>query len=232
MFRRAVTFAATRRKAAVAALLGLVALSAALGQAPPDPGWPDARPELSQYQCKPRDDRPEPTTDAERLRFESRARYAVYLPAFLARVGGTMATELLMPVDGVTLSQVSDTYGAARSGNRGHEGVDIFAARGTPVRAAAPGFVYRIDDVSLGGLTVTVVGDGGARYFYTHLDAVDEALLEGQRVETDTVLGYVGNSGNAAGTPTHLHFGVYLGEAENLCAWNAIDPLPLLIDRE
>lgn len=212
---------------AAAAVLGL-----AFAQTLPDPNWADLRPHLADYQCAPRGDGPEPASEAERLRFEMRARYAGLMPLFLARVGPDMVDRLLMPVEGVRVSQVADTFGAARGGGRGHDGVDIFAARGTPVRAVAPGFVYRIDDLSLGGLSVTVVGDGGVRYFYTHFDSVPEDLLEGQRVETDTVIGYVGNSGNAATTPTHLHLGVYLGEPENLCAWVAIDPLPLLVDRD
>ncbi len=220
-------------RTALAVVLLVAAFNgAALAQSVPDPDWPDLRPELRQYQCPPNADRPEPTTEAERVRFENRAQYAGFLPLFLARVGETMPQQLFMPVDGVRVSQVADTYGAPRAGNRGHEGVDIFAPRGTPVRAAAAGYVYRIDDVSLGGLTVTVVGDGGVRYFYTHLDSVPAELVEGQRVETDTVIGFVGNSGNAAGTLPHLHLGVYLGEAGDLCAWNAIDPLPLLVDRE
>ena len=205
---------------------------AALAQSLPDPNWADLSLHLTNYQCGPRDAQPEPTTEAERLRFEMRARYAELLPAFLARVGPNMADRLLAPVEGVRVSQVAATFGAPRAGNRTHDGVDIFAPRGTPVRAAAPGFVYRLDDLSLGGLSVTVVGDGGVRYFYTHFDSLPEDLKEGQRVETDTVIGYVGNSGNAATTPTHLHFGVYLGEPDNLCAWRAIDPLPLLVDRD
>ena len=96
--------------------------------------------------------------------------------------------------------------------------------------AAASGWVYRITDQTLGGLSVTVIGDGGVRYYYTHLEAVNEELREGQYVDVGHELGYVGNDGNAAGTPTHLHFGVYVGEEDDLCEWNAIDPLPLLID--
>lgn len=220
------------RQISVAALSALTVLGAAYAQTLPDPDWEDLRPHLADYQCAPRPAGPEPASEAERLRFEMRARYAGLMPAFLARVGPNMADALLMPVDGVRVSEVADTYGAPRGGGRVHEGVDIFAPRGTAVRAAAPGFVYRIDDLSLGGLSVTVVGDGGVRYFYTHFDSVPENLEEGQRVEADTVIGYVGNSGNAATTPTHLHFGVYLGESENLCGWAAIDPLPLLVDRD
>jgi len=214
------------------ALCAALALSgAACAQSLPDPEWTDLSPQLAEYQCKPRGDEPEPASEAERARFEMRARYAALMPAYLARVGPNMADQLLQPVEGVRVAQVADTYGAPRAGHRTHDGVDIFAPRGTPVRAAAPGFVYRIDDLSLGGLSVTVVGDGGVRYFYTHFDSVPESLREGQRVETETVIGFVGNSGNAASTPTHLHFGVYLGEPDNLCAWQPINPLPLLVDR-
>ena len=155
-------------------------------QALPDPAWPDQRPQLLDYQCPDRSDvdaagnpAEDPSlTDAERARFAMRARYRDYFPLYLARVGPDPVTELVMPVDGVTLSQIADTYGAPRW-DRSHEGVDIFAPRGTPVRASAPGFVYRIDDLSLGGLSVTIMGDGGARYFYTHFESVPVELLGG-----------------------------------------------------
>jgi peptidoglycan LD-endopeptidase LytH len=199
----------------------------------PDPAWPVLRPEFEGYVCESRssDPPPEPRNEAERARFEMRARYRSVLPAFFAVVGPEPARELVMPVDGLSVAQVANTFGAPRSENRGHDGQDLFAPRGTLVRAAAAGFVYRIDDLSLGGLSVTVVGDGGVRYFYTHFEAVHEDLVEGQRVEVGDPIGYVGNSGNAAGTPTHLHLGVYHGTEDDPCAWEAIDPLPLLVDR-
>lgn len=220
-----------------AVVLGAALLHAlapyARAQTLPDPSWPVLRPEFVGYVCESRPDAPppEPRTEAERARFEMRARYREVLPAFFAVVGSEPAPVLVMPVDGLQVAQVANTFGAPRAGNRGHEGQDLFAPRGTPIRAAAAGFVYRIDDLSLGGLSVTVVGDGGVRYFYTHLEGVYEELREGQRVEVGDPLGYVGNSGNAAGTPPHLHFGVYLGSDDDPCAWNAVDPLPLLVDR-
>ena len=214
----------------------VVGLSAAWAQVPPDPGHPDMRPELHDYVCPARDldedddPPPEPRSEAERLRWESRARYRQFFPAYLARVGPDPATELLMPVDGVSVGQVAETFGAPRW-DRSHEGIDIFAPRWTPVVSAAPGYVYRITDLTLGGLSVTVIGDGGVRYYYTHLEDVAEDLVEGQAVAAGDLMGYVGNDGNAATTPTHLHFGVYVGEEDDLCEWNAINPLPLLIDR-
>lgn len=225
------TLSAQAARRLLAACWLALAAGATCAQTLPDPAWPDLRPELHAYLCPVGDgQQPVATTEAERLRFEMRARYRDYLPAFLARVGAQPAAVLLMPVEGVRVANVAATFGASR-GNRPHDGIDIFAPRGTPVRAAAPGFVYRIDDLSLGGLSVTVVGDGGVRYFYTHFDSVPETLVEGQYVDVETLIGFVGNSGNAASTPTHLHLGMYLGEADDLCAWRAVDPLPLLIDR-
>jgi len=220
------------RRAGVAALAALAAAlwGSAVAQALPDPAFPVLRPAFVDHVCEAGDP-PVARTEAERARFAMRARYRAFLPAFFARVGDTPDAVLLMPVDGVRVAQVADTWGAPRGGGRRHEGQDLFAPRGTPVRSATPGFVYRIDDLSLGGLSVTIVGEGGRRYFYTHFDAVPDDLAEGQRVGVDTVIGFVGDSGNAAGTPPHLHLGVYDGSEDDPCAWEAIDPLPLLVDR-
>ena len=223
------------REARVLIVAVVAALTAAWAQVPPDPDYPDMRPELHDYLCPARRSGadgppPEPRSEAELLRWESRARYRQFFPAYLARVGSEPATQLLMPVDGVNVRQVAETFGAPRW-DRSHEGIDIFAPRWTPVVSAAPGFVYRITDLTLGGLSVTVIGDGGVRYYYTHLEDVAEDLVEGQAVAAGDLLGYVGNDGNAATTPTHLHFGVYVGEEDDLCEWNAINPLPLLVDR-
>ncbi len=148
----------------------------------------------------------------------------VTLPLELARLSAQPPDEvLLMPVEGVRLSQIADTWGAPRTGGRAHQGQDIFAPLGTPITSATEGYVVRITDRTLGGNSVFVLGAGDRRYYYTHLDAFAEGLSVGERVGPDTVLGYVGNTGNAASTPPHLHFGVY-------AAGGAIDPLPLLSD--
>ena len=208
----------------------LAAAAVAGAQAIPDERYPILRPQFLGFECPVRD-QPEPRDEAERARFEMRARYRTVLPEYLARVPDEADTVWIVPVDGVRVRDVADTWGAPRSGGRRHEGQDLFAPRGTIVRAAAPGFVYRIDDLSLGGLSVTILGGGGVRTFYTHLDAVARGLREGVWVEVGTPLGFVGNSGNAASTPPHLHLGIYLGEGDDPCAWRAVDPLPLLVDR-
>lgn len=216
---------------AVVSALALASLTAvAWAQVLPDASFPDLHPEFALHVCPPPQNPPVARTEAERARFEMRARYRTVMPAFYAKVGPDPDPVLLMPVDGVRVSQVTDTWQAPRGGGRLHDGQDIFAPRGTPVRSATAGFVYRIDDLSLGGLSVTVIGDGFKRYFYTHFDAVPDDLREGQFVTTDTVIGFVGTSGNAAGTPPHLHFGVYGGDPW-ACEWQPIDPLPRLVDR-
>ena len=131
---------------------------------------------------------------------------------------------LAMPLEDVTKRQISDTWGAPRGTGRSHEGQDIFAPKGTPVLSATRGFVYNIGENNLGGQTVSVIGAGGRVYYYAHLDKYAPGLEEGDRVTTNTVLGYVGTTGNAQGTPPHLHFGIYTGSG-------AINPLPLLTDR-
>jgi len=132
--------------------------------------------------------------------------------------------QLAMPVEGVSKSQIADTWHVPREGDRLHEGQDIFARRGTLVLSATDGYVVRIGENSLGGQTVSVIGAGGRIYYYAHLDSYAANLSTGDHVTTQTVLGYVGNTGNAAGGPTQLHFGVY-GRG------GALNPLPLLTDR-
>lgn len=174
---------------------------------------------------------PPPSSEAEAAERKRREAYRDVFPAYVAAAGPVRATHLLVPVDGVRVAQIADTWGAPRGGGRRHEGQDLFAASGTPVRAAAPGFVWRIGERTLGGLTVTVVGGGGVRYYYAHLSAYG-GIREGDPVVVDDVLGYVGNTGNAVSTPPHLHFGAYVSDdPDDPCAWDAVDPLPLLVDR-
>ena len=132
--------------------------------------------------------------------------------------------KLAMPVDGVEKAAIANTWHAPRDGTRLHKGQDIFAPRGTAIFSATEGYVARIGENSLGGQTVSVIGAGGRVYYYAHLDSYALQLNEGDFVTTKSVLGYVGTTGNAAGTPPHLHFGVY-------APTGATNPLPLLSDR-
>jgi len=131
---------------------------------------------------------------------------------------------LPVPVDGVRQRQIADTWGGARSGGRRHKGVDIFASRGTPVRSTTPGIVARVGVVALGGNAISIVGPRLTAHYYAHLDRFG-AFRPGDSVASGDVVGYVGDSGNAKGTPCHLHYGVY-----HALLW-PVDPWPLLGDR-
>lgn len=136
----------------------------------------------------------------------------------------TPDSKLAMPLEDVRKKSISDTWQAARGEGRKHEGQDIFAERGTPILSATSGYVYNVGENNLGGQTVSVIGKGGRVYYYAHLDSYARGIKIGDRVTTRSVLGYVGTTGNAQGTPPHLHFGVYTSSG-------AINPLPMLTDR-
>jgi len=133
-------------------------------------------------------------------------------------------TRLAMPLENVAKRAIADTWAAPRGTDRRHEGQDIFAPRGTPILSATRGIIFKIGENNLGGQTVSVIGSGGRIYYYAHLDSYARGIEVGDPVTTRTVLGYVGTTGNAQGTPPHLHFGVYT-------MTGAINPLPLLTDR-
>lgn len=122
---------------------------------------------------------------------------------------------LRVPVYGVDAAALADTWGAARSGGRSHEGIDIFAPCGHPVVSATRGVVVAVAENRLGGQYVGVLGPGGSWHYYAHLSRV-APLGIGDVVRPGDTLGYVGNTGNARGTPCHLHYGIYLrGKAQN-----------------
>ncbi len=139
-------------------------------------------------------------------------RYAALLSA-----PAPTANSLALPLPGV---RFADTWGAARSQGRRHEGVDIFAPRGTPVLSTTRGMVLNVGPNGLGGRTVMILGPGGVRHYYAHLERYPK-LSRGDWVEVGTEVGTVGDSGNAKGTPTHLHYGVYT-------SGGAVNPYPLL----
>lgn len=90
-----------------------------------------------------------------------------------------------------------------------HEGTDIFAESGTPIVASGPGHVAALNQTPVGGIVAWVVGDDGNTFYYAHLLAYADGLQAGQRVDAGTVIGYVGNSGNAITTSPHLHFEIH-----------------------
>jgi murein DD-endopeptidase MepM/ murein hydrolase activator NlpD len=126
------------------------------------------------------------------------------------------------PVRGRGDQAVGSFWGAERDGGaRRHEGVDIFAPRGTPAVAAAAGIITRVDDTKIGGRVVWLRDAAtGQHLYYAHLDR--QLVQAGQQVRPGDTLGLVGNTGNARTTVPHLHFGIYQSGR------GAVDPWPYL----
>ena len=134
------------------------------------------------------------------------------------RVVSSPAPSLAFPVKDAKPQSIRSVFGDARdAGVRRHEGIDIFAPRGTPVVASTDGLVVRVGETERGGRVVWLLDPvRGVSLYYAHLDV--QHVSAGAIVRTGDTLGTVGNTGNARTTPPHLHFGIYArGEG-------AIDP--------
>lgn len=126
----------------------------------------------------------------------------------------------VFPVEGKSNKAIQSFWGASRDGGkRKHEGIDIFAAKGTPILAVCDGKIKSVKNGGLGGKTVWLYDKKlNQSMYYAHLD--EQLVNAGQNVKAGDTIGTVGNTGNARTTPPHLHFGIYLGKA--------IDPLPFV----
>jgi peptidoglycan LD-endopeptidase LytH len=138
---------------------------------------------------------------------------------------------LLLPVAGVAVSQLRDTFDEGRDQGRVHRALDILAPRGTPVLAADDGRVLRVRANALGGNTIYATDPGGrVVYYYAHLDAYQSGLTEGAAIARGDVLGTVGTTGNAPKDTPHLHFQVMSMPSDGKY-WDgdAINPYPLFL---
>jgi murein DD-endopeptidase MepM/ murein hydrolase activator NlpD len=124
-------------------------------------------------------------------------------PGKAGGVAPTVTPGFQCPVQGG--ASFSNTWGARRSGGRTHKGVDMFNARHTPLIAVVDGRV-KFSSNSLGGLSTHIYSDNGVVYYYAHLQSHPTNIKSGQRVTKGTIVGYLGNSGNARYTSPHLHF--------------------------
>ncbi len=117
----------------------------------------------------------------------------------------------------------TDDWGAPRSGGRTHKGNDLFARHGTPLVAVESGVITKASDadVGLGGITLWLTGDSGTKYYYAH-NALN-AVRSGERVQAGQIVAYVGNTGNAATTPPHVHFQIHPGGRD------PVNPYPMLL---
>jgi murein DD-endopeptidase MepM/ murein hydrolase activator NlpD len=122
----------------------------------------------------------------------------------------------------------ADTYGADRSDVSWHHGDDIFAPLGTPVVAVVDGTLNRVGWERLGGWRLWVRDPLGNEFYYAHLSGYTPAALEKGRVRAGTVLGFVGDTGDAFGTPFHLHFEIHPRSLLPLRYDGAVDPTSYL----
>jgi murein DD-endopeptidase MepM/ murein hydrolase activator NlpD len=139
---------------------------------------------------------------------------------------------LAIPVAGVKPKELVDTYTQARAGGaRRHDAIDIMAAEGTPVLAAADGKVEKLFfSQGGGGNTVYVRSpDGRWTYYYAHLQGYAPGLAEGQQVKRGQLIGRVGHTGNASAEGPHLHLAINRMEpGEKWWQGTPINPYPLL----
>ncbi len=139
-------------------------------------------------------------------------------------------TTLMIPVAGIKREQLQDTYTDARSEERVHNAIDILAPLGTPVVAASDGEIAKFFDSERGGITIYQFSpDRHFVYYYAHLHKRAENLREHDFVKQGTVIGYIGDTGNAGAGNYHLHFEIMILEDPNRY-WKGTDinPYPLL----
>lgn len=119
-------------------------------------------------------------------------------------------------------TQFTNSWGAPRSGGRGHKGTDMFAPWNEPMYAVAAGTVF-IRNGGLGGKVIWLTANNGVAYYYAHLS--DWNVGNGQRVNQGQTIGFNGDTGNARGGRPHLHFEIHPGGRGS----PAVNPYPTLI---
>ena len=138
------------------------------------------------------------------------------------------AGRYVFPVYGA--SSYTGTFGAFRSDVSGgwHHGDDIFAPLAAPVLACADGTIFSVGWNDVGGNRLWLRDGEGNEFYYAHLSAYTLAARNGKSVRAGTVIGFVGNTGDAQGTPYHLHFEVHPVAYLGLGYDGAVDPTPYL----
>ena len=138
---------------------------------------------------------------------------------------------LVLPVQGVRVDQLTDTWGQSREGGkRVHQAIDIMAPGGTLVLSALPGTVEKLFNSERGGITAYVrTDDGHWQLYYAHLQGYAPGLAEGQHLKQGQVIGYVGDTGDAGPGNTHLHFAINrMAPGQRWHEGTAINPYPIL----
>jgi murein DD-endopeptidase MepM/ murein hydrolase activator NlpD len=125
-------------------------------------------------------------------------------------------------------SSYIDTFGAARADVTYHHGDDIFGQLGQPLVAVADGTVFSVGWNKVGGNRLWLLDGQGNQFYYAHLSAFSTAAVNGARVKAGEVIGFMGKTGDAEGTPYHLHFEIHPVSFLYLGYDGAVDPTPYL----
>ena len=121
-----------------------------------------------------------------------------------------------------------DTFGAGRADVSYHHGDDIFGQLGQPLLALADGTIFSVGWNRIGGNRLWLLDGQGNQFYYAHLSAFSTAAVNGARVKAGQVFGFMGNTGDAEGTPYHVHFEVHPVSLLYLGYDGAVDPTPYL----
>ena len=142
----------------------------------------------------------------------------------ISALGSTVNVVVSMPVlFGVGIKDISPNFGDPRDGGaRLHEGEDIMAVKGTPIVSPTPAVVLRTGVGTGEGNYVYTANPGGETFVYMHLDRIGEGVVSGLVLGQGSLIGYVGNTGNASGGPAHLHFEIHNASG------TPVDPFPRL----
>ena len=140
----------------------------------------------------------------------------------------------LIPVDGKKKSDIKDEFNVVSANGRKHEGTDIFAPKGTPIRACVNSIITTAipeEIITIGGNYIWALGEGRIIYLYSHLSRFEPGAKRGKLVRQGEIIGYVGNTGNAKGTSPHLHFGMYKARLNSFFFFSrtAINPFNFLV---
>jgi murein DD-endopeptidase MepM/ murein hydrolase activator NlpD len=156
-------------------------------------------------------------------------------PVVVAEQVQVAPSGLAIPVVGVKAAQLQDTFDDARASGRRHDAIDIMAAEGTPVIAAADGTIEKLF-FSRGGGGITIYErspDGKWMYYYAHLSAYAPGLAEGQQVKRGQVIARVGHTGDASAAGPHLHLAINaMAAGERWWQGTPINPYPLLAGKK
>jgi murein DD-endopeptidase MepM/ murein hydrolase activator NlpD len=136
------------------------------------------------------------------------------------------AGRYVFPVYGPTA--YGDTYGAVRADTAYHHGDDVFGELGQPLVACADGTIFSLGWNRIGGNSLWIRDAAGNEFYYAHLSAFSTQVANGAHVRAGQVIGFMGRTGDAEGTPAHLHFEVHPVSLLYLGYDGAVDPTPYL----